>query len=72
MKLCVNKDLCLGCGQCHALAPQVFEIGEDGLAEVMVDEIPEELLEDAMDAKDGCPTSAIEETVEEENLEEAA
>ena len=66
MKLCVNKDLCLGCGACCACAPDVFEIGEDGFATVKVDEIEEEFMEDAMDAKDGCPTSAIEEVNEEE------
>ena len=66
MKLCVNKDLCLGCGACCPCAPDVFEIGEDGFATVKVDEIEEEFMEDAMDAKDGCPTSAIEEVNEEE------
>ena len=69
MKLDVNKDLCLGCGACCATAPDIFEIGEDGLATVKVSEVPEEFTEDALDAKDGCPTSAIEE-VNEEIVEE--
>lgn len=67
MKLCVNKDLCLGCGACCACAPDVFEIGDDGFAQVKVDEIADEFIEDAMDAKDGCPTAAIEEMKEEQN-----
>ena len=66
MKLNVNKDLCLGCGACCATAPDIFEIGEDGLASVKVEEVAEEFIEDALDAKDGCPTSAIEEVNEEE------
>ena len=57
----VNKDLCIGCGACQAVCPEVFEIEDDGLATVIVDEIPEELNEDALDAKEGCPTEAIEE-----------
>ena len=61
MKLKVNKDLCIGCGTCQAVVDEVFQIQEDGLAGVIVDEIPESLVEDAMDAKDGCPTDAIEE-----------
>lgn len=61
MKLEVNKDLCLGCGACCANAPEVFEIGEDGFANVKVNEVPEEFNEDALDAMDGCPTGAIEE-----------
>ena len=35
------------------------EIEDDGLAKVIVDEVPENLEEDAMDALENCPTSAI-------------
>lgn len=59
MKLKVNEDLCIGCGACQAVCPEVFEV--DGVARVICDEIPKEFEEDAMDAKEGCPTSAIEE-----------
>lgn len=59
MKLKVNKDLCIGCGACQAVCPEVFEIEDDGLAGVIVDEVNEELKEDAIDAKEGCPTGAI-------------
>ena len=61
MKLKVNKDLCIGCGACQALVNEVFEIEDDGLAGVIVEEIPVELVEDAVDAMEGCPTDAIEE-----------
>ena len=61
MKLKVNKDICIGCGACQAICDKVFEIDDDGLANVIVDEIDEDFLEDAMDAKDGCPVGAIEE-----------
>lgn len=64
MKLKVDKDLCIGCGACQATAPKAFELKDDGLAEAIVDEIPEELVEDAIDAKDGCPTDAIKEVEE--------
>lgn len=60
MKLKVDKDLCIGCGACAAVAPDVFEIEDDGLATCMVEEISEDVMEDAIDAKEGCPTSAIE------------
>ena len=39
---------------------EVFEIEDDGLAAVTVEEIPEDITEDAIDAKEGCPTNAIE------------
>ena len=60
----VNKDLCIGCGACQAVCPEVFEIEDDGLAAVVVEEIPEDVNEDAIDAKEGCPTNAIEDVVE--------
>ena len=59
MKLKVNEDLCIGCGACGAVCPEVFEV--DGLAHTIVDVVPKEVEEDAIDAKEGCPTSAIEE-----------
>ena len=64
MKLKVDKDLCIGCGACQATAPDVFELKDDGLAECISNEINEEIMEDAMDAKDGCPTDAIKEVEE--------
>ncbi len=60
MKLKVNKDLCIGCGACQATCPEVFQFKNDEYASVIVDEIKEELIDDAMDAMDGCPTGAIE------------
>jgi len=71
MKLKVDKDLCIGCGACQAVCPDVFEIDEDGLATTIVEEVPKDIEEDAIDAKEGCPTNAIDEVTEEdENTEE--
>ena len=64
MKLKVDKDICIGCGACGAIAPDVFEMDDEGLATLVVDEIPEEVCEDAIDAKEGCPVNAIEEISE--------
>lgn len=64
MKLRVDKDLCIGCGACQATAPDVFELKDDGLAECILSDVNEEVMEDAMDAKDGCPTNAIKEIEE--------
>ena len=61
MKVKVNKDQCIGCGACAALASNVFEIDDTGLSSVIVDEVAEEDKESAKDAIDSCPTSAIEE-----------
>ncbi len=64
MKFKVNKDLCIGCGACQATAPDVFEIGDDGFAFCKLDDASKDLIEDATDAKEGCPTDAIEEVNE--------
>ena len=59
MKFEVDKEACIGCGACTSIAPDVFEIGDDGLAEVVKDNIGEEK-EDVIDASESCPTEAIE------------
>ena len=68
-KVKVLKDVCIGCGACGAICSEVYEIDDDGLAKVIVDEVPEEVMEDAIDALENCPTSAIVEV--EENDEQS-
>ena len=70
MKLKVNKDMCLGCGACCACCPNVFDFSDEGYPEVIVNEISEEDMESAIEAKDGCPVGAIEEVTEENEKEE--
>lgn len=55
-KIVVNKDLCIGCGACAACCPDVFEVGDDFVAEVINNEINE----DVNTAIENCPTDAIE------------
>ena len=78
MKVKVNKDACIGCGACAAICDEVFEINDEGLSEVKVEEenkekeefvsVKEELQDEVRDAADSCPTGAIE--VEEGQEEE--
>lgn len=63
-KVKVLKDVCIGCGACQAICSEVYEIDDDGLAKVIVDEVPEEVMEDAVDALENCPTGAIVEVEE--------
>lgn len=49
---------CIGCGACAATCPEVFALGEDGLAEVLrAPEGDEEGL--AEEAAAGCPVNVI-------------
>ena len=37
----IDKDKCIGCGACTTIVPEVFELGDDGLAFVKTDEYNE-------------------------------
>ena len=62
MKVKVNQDKCIGCGNCVALSEsQVFDFNDDGLANSIVDEVPADFEEITKEAIEECPTEAIEE-----------
>mgnify|MGYP001485566354 CR=1 FL=1 len=60
MKYRVNEG-CIGCGLCEQTCPEVFSLGDEGVAVAIDAEVPEDALEAAADAKDGCPVGVIEE-----------
>jgi ferredoxin len=55
----VDRDLCAGTGGCEALAPDVFEIGDDGALVVLRPEPGPADLPDVRNAVTGCPTRAL-------------
>lgn len=60
MKVKVNEDKCIGCGNCVALSEgEIFDFNDSGLAKCIIDEIPKDLEETAKDAISQCPTGAI-------------
>ncbi len=71
MKTYVKKDICIGCGACTVIADEIFEIGDDGLAETKPElrnkderndhiEVKKELQDGVRDAAESCPVDAIE------------
>jgi ferredoxin len=57
MRATVDLDVCIGSAMCVATAPEVFELGDDGLARaVNPDPGDDDLLQDAAE---GCPVQAI-------------
>ena len=60
MKYFVN-DGCIGCGLCAGTCPEVFSMSDAGVAVAIEAEVPEEALDSAAEAKDGCPVGSIEE-----------
>ena len=66
MKVKVNRDACIGCGACAAICDSIFEIDDEGLSVVKKEEVEEEEQQAVIDAKESCPTGAIETSEEEE------
>ncbi|KAF5063053.1 ferredoxin [Proteiniclasticum sp. QWL-01] len=52
----VDKDLCIGCGLCPSIAPEIFEMEDDGKAVALVAETSDPA---AQEAADSCPVGAI-------------
>lgn len=55
----VDKNLCIGCGLCAEICPQVFEMDDDTIARVKTDPVPPEAEDSCRQAADQCPGSAI-------------
>lgn len=60
MKAKIDKETCFGCGLCESTCPEVFKMGADGKAEVIVSEIGKGSENDCRQAASDCPVSAIE------------
>lgn len=58
MKAFVQKSGCIGCGLCSEICPEVFRMGDDGLAEAY-GEVDEANFESAEEARESCPVSVI-------------
>lgn len=59
MKATIDREGCIACGLCMDICPEVFRMADDGFAEAYVDEVPEEVEDQAQEAEEGCPVSVI-------------
>lgn len=59
MRVVVDEETCIGCGLCSETCPEVFEMNNDK-ARVIVDEVPEKVMESCKEAVENCPVEAIE------------
>jgi len=57
-KVQVNSVKCIGCGACVGLDPEHFDFNDAGLSEAISQENLDSA--DLEQAKEGCPTAAIE------------
>jgi ferredoxin len=54
-----DLDLCVGSGACEALAPDVFEVGDEGTVTVLRPHPEGGELRDVEEAVQQCPTRAL-------------
>lgn len=55
----VEKERCIGCGACVGTCGDVFDFNDEGQAYVKA-QPNDDNMNSAIDALEGCPTSAIE------------
>ncbi|THA72784.1 ferredoxin [Streptomyces sp. A0958] len=56
MRIDIDKDVCIGAGQCALAAPKVFTQDDDGLSELLEGAEPGPMVGEAARA---CPVQAI-------------
>lgn len=59
MKVEIDLGLCQGHGQCAESAPNIFEVSDEGYANLLVDAIPTAEESNVRDAQSRCPVDAI-------------
>lgn len=58
MKAVVDQSVCIGCGLCTEICPEVFSLNDQGVAQA-TEVIPADSEDLAEEAADNCPVSAI-------------
>ena len=59
MKTNVDKELCIGCGLCEDICPDVYEMNDEDKSQVKVKPVPSEFKDCALEAESECPVNAI-------------
>jgi ferredoxin len=59
MRVTVDKELCIGAGQCVVTAPDVFDQDDDGIVELLTDAPGESDRDAVKEAEHVCPARVI-------------
>lgn len=59
MNVNIDPDICMGCGICETIAPEIFRLGDELHAHVLLQPVPEILRDLVLQAIDECPEGAI-------------
>ncbi|MEM8923589.1 MAG: ferredoxin [Actinomycetota bacterium] len=61
MKINYNREDCCGHNRCYSLAPEIWDVDDEGYAILMITgEVPDDLQDKAQLTADNCPEFAIE------------
>ncbi len=60
-RITIDTKRCSGHGRCYTLAPEIFDMDDEGFSVLLIDTVPGDspLLHDAQTAVDACPERAI-------------
>ena len=59
MRVTVDTSACVGHARCNAVAPDVYDLDDDGYAQPLDGQVPPALEQQARDGADACPERAI-------------
>lgn len=59
MKVTVDFGKCTGLGICESVAPEFFEVNDEGNLELLKEDITDDELQSVEEAVAGCPTEAL-------------
>lgn len=59
VKIVVDRARCTGLGICESLAPDHFEVNDDGELVLLDENVTDEQLREVEEAVRGCPTEAL-------------
>ncbi|MFM9377859.1 ferredoxin [Gordonia sp. VNK21] len=59
MKVTVDYGKCAGLGICESLAPEFFEVNDDGDLDLLKEDIEPDELQSVREAVAGCPAEAL-------------
>lgn len=59
MRIVVDYELCEGNARCEAIAPEVFQVGDDDVLRVLVERPDEAMREAVARACERCPRGAL-------------
>ncbi|MCE5287937.1 MAG: ferredoxin [Nocardiaceae bacterium] len=59
MKILVDRTKCTGLGICESLAPEHFEVNDEGELVLLEENVSDETLAGVEEAIAGCPTEAL-------------